>query len=72
MASALAPASAIDKVTGLTNLDKLRLLDAMTAHDLRALARYLVVYAPAAMDRAIAERLAVRGTAGRVRHRRPS
>jgi hypothetical protein len=69
MASALAPASTTVKLAGLTKLDKVRLLDQMTAHDLRALVRYLIVYAPAATDRAIAERLAVRGTAARVNGR---
>ncbi len=66
MASALAPASAAAKVARLTTLDKLRVVDAMTAHELRALARHLIAYAPEAMDRAIAERLAVRATAARV------
>lgn len=63
------PTSAPDQfdtwVTESTRADRHALIDSMSAHELRAMARYLMDYQPAAFAAAIADRLRLRGYAGK-------
>lgn len=55
------PADDVDAwVTGQTRAGRHQLLDEMTPHELRAIARHCLQYAPEVTDRAIAERLRCR------------